>query len=216
MAAPRRTASGQPGSRLDWEQFQEAIWQVYHPYRALRVRAYPGDARIALEECPPLASRRTAAGTHRCLKAVRWESAAQTAVEQIDLLRLTPTLKRYLAACIPPRQRSVRIADLPNEDSFEFLHLAGGFAVVSAQGAYLVDDWRREPLPLAEIADEFDSACTRLDEVAAAGDEVNALQDAIDRFLQGRRAAPGRTGQTHHRHSPAARPRRDPNPAAQP
>src|SRR5690606_16043696 len=74
----------------------------------------------------------------------------------------SPTLIRFLAACIVYRNQFPKIEDLPLETEFDFLQLSGGVAVVHGQGVFILDDWNIEldewvieVMDFSEYVDEF-------------------------------------------------------------
>lgn len=48
--------------------------------------------------------------------------------------------------------------DLPNPDTWQFISLSGGFALVTGKGLFVLDDWSQNKLNIQAIRDTFNSA----------------------------------------------------------
>lgn len=184
LGAPRRLPDGRLGSKLEWDDVCEAIWRTYHPFESLQVRSANG-ALVSLERC---AAERF--GDDRAQQAGKRLVIANWAREAsaMPVLRVTPTLKRYLAACLarPETAPPIRLADLPDAADYDYLELTGGFAVISVHGAFVINDWRREPLNETDIRHEFHNACIQLAVVQRYAARVAALVNDLDAYVRGR------------------------------
>ena len=183
VAAPKRFTSGALGSKLSWRDVRDAAWRLYNPLRFLRVQARDGTRRV----CPVEAltgSLRTPPGKR--LVIAGW---VREALEQQSLL-LSPTVKRCLAACACRREGAMgplSLEELPDEVSFDFLSLPGGFGVVHRDGVFLLDDWRNEKLNETGLRAEFERVSARLATLEAVKHELNPLVDEIDALVGGKR-----------------------------
>jgi hypothetical protein len=199
VAAPRKLADGRLGSRLQWADTCEALWQVYQPFRDLRLVA--GVAAVALtrpptenelrrpEECFPEAlqydGQEGRFGARPRLFIAGWYRSDNSE----PAFNVTPTLCRYLAACIryaPAEAGSISLARLPAEDSYDVLKLPGGIAVISEFGAFVVDDGNHL-LSLEELTAEFERAHHIRLRIAEGAAEIGRLLDKTQAFLTGRR-----------------------------
>ena len=187
IGAPRALPEGGPiGSKLNWSDVLDATWRVYNPLRFLRVRAAPDPDGAVCSLQDLVGSLHTPPGKR--LVIAYWAEMP----EQQSFL-LSPTAKRYLAACAA-RQGSeagpITFNDLPDEASFDFLALPGGLAIVHRDGVFLLDDWRNEDLNVAELRDEFHRVSDRLTMVDEVQRRLDELGEEIERFIAGRKRPP--------------------------
>ena len=158
IGAPHWLVKGeQYGSELAWKDVVSVLWRLYNPARDLRTKPHP---------------KLPAKFAHKHLRAVKWLSDG---IEQSIVL--SPTMKRYLMAKglrSGAQHAAIGIDDLPQEMSFDFLPLPGGFALIHREGTYLMDDPSREPLALDSYVREFEEADTRCRVLAEVG---QALKD---------------------------------------
>lgn len=188
------------GSRLAWDDVCEAIWKCYQPFQDFWILSRDNEP-VSLSECKPepepdpIVDR---AGK-RLIKA-KWynpkskqqtpgvkdrESDDDASYQHQAYIRFTPTLKRYLAACIDcADQNEVTLKDLSQSDHYDFIELNGGFAVVTRSGAFVIDDWRLDPLKTDELLHEYNSICTRLGVIGSMRDEINELYGDIEQELK--------------------------------
>jgi hypothetical protein len=104
-------------------------------------------------------------------------------------LPLCPTVQRYFAACAaraPGETGPVTLKDLPSPESFDFVELPGGFAVVHEKGVLLLDDWRSQELDAKTLQKEFELAARRVALLHDVRERVKALLKEV-----GERAAGG-------------------------
>ncbi len=203
LGAPKKFAT-EPGSRLSWSDVLETAWRCYNQLRTLAVFDLGdtgGTARPRpIEACTP---QRVASGSGneevvKYLIAAKWDRSEG----QSQTLQFTATVKRHLAALITQaakgRSGQVRLADLAEPEDFDYLEIAGGTAVVTRDGAFLLDDWRDKDLATTALSADFAQAVALLAACKAFDAEVNALYagsaktgDVIRRIteLRGRIAA---------------------------
>lgn len=182
LAAPMRLASGGSrrvgplGSKLGWPDVLEALWTTYQPFRHVKLRAgaeavkRDGPAEEselrALAECFPDDADLSGQATYSIdgetwqpasglrLYVAGWYQRSNTDLE----FRPTPTLCRYLAACIDrplSEPAPIRLRDLPSIGSFTAVEFASGLAVITNNGAFVLDAGRSSKLPIASLQHEF-------------------------------------------------------------
>jgi hypothetical protein len=199
LAAPRRVKDGRFGSKLTWAEVRQALWQVYHPFRDLRVKG-GADAvatdRVAeaelvpLEKCPaetlPASSRVGELRRTRHLFLARWHRPDNTA----PAFQVTPTLGRYLAACInrhPTAGGPVALDELPDETSYSLIELPGGVAVITEHGAFVLDAGRQDQVSFEPLKDEFCRALRILHRLETSERGTRALLEETRAYLRGDR-----------------------------
>jgi hypothetical protein len=199
LAAPRRLKDGRLGSKLTWIDVREALWEVYQPFRDLKVRA--GATALAnnhvrepdlvpLEKCRPETlpadSRVRELRRTRHLFMGQWHRPDNSA----PAFRVTPTLGRYLAACInryPTTSGPVTLAELPDETSYSLVELPGGIAVVTEHGAFVLDAGRHDQVKFEPLKDEFCRACRVLHRLEKSERGTRSLLDETDGYFRGDR-----------------------------
>jgi hypothetical protein len=190
LAAPKRLSADTPGTRLHWTDLREALWRCYQPFADLQVRATTG-ARLALHQCPAEPFSDTLVrNSGKTLKFARWPEPQPGSGAATALTGAWPTLSRYLAACLADDQAGrddlpPRLADLPPPGACETLTLPGGFAVITEQGLFVLQDWRNDELDWDGIRREFENACLRLSSVRQSAVRVRELLDRTDACAQG-------------------------------
>jgi hypothetical protein len=193
IAAPRFVCVNgryEAGSKLTFDEVVEALWSEYHPLSAIIV-GNAGEAR-------PMASVLAAPGDihnvesepsglpidARILIAADWHAGVSGApFEAAELARqsfqLAPTVTSEFAAIL--RQRRLdhlaghapphtphQFATLPMPTAYDVIPLDGGIAVVSVNGAFILDDWTAEHPNIEELREEFRRACERLRHIREA------------------------------------------------
>jgi hypothetical protein len=127
------------GSSLQWSEIVSLIWELYNPAKSITVNPYQVDGMITdscrIYECQPILS----------------ES------------RTLPTLQRYLAACASNNDQTTipPIHPLPQLDSFDFIEIPAGFALIHHQGVFILDDWNNEPLDFSLYKQEVQNLLER-------------------------------------------------------
>ncbi len=188
------------GSRLSWDDVCEALWFCYQPFQDFWILSRDNKL-VTLAECKPEPEddeRVVAAGKH-LIKATWYNPGAHSEAHPCDetepdtcdtyqhqaYIRFTPTLKRYMAACIDCAETNeVTLKDLPQQDNYDFIELSGGFAVVARAGAFVVDDWRLDPLSFDDIRAEYANICKRLSVIRKMRDEIKGLYEDIEKELK--------------------------------
>ncbi|MEA3277389.1 MAG: hypothetical protein U9Q81_19330 [Pseudomonadota bacterium] len=177
---PSDGASGVLGSRLDWPEVREILWQTYQPMRFLEfddLNAPEPLSPVRLEVCRPQLFGKEGHSRRRALYRLAWR---QTVVCS-QAARLSPTAKRCYAALaarggdFQGGSRPIALVELPQPASFDFLSFEGGFAVVHRNGTVLVDDWRTSKLPDQELCREFELCTRRLAAIAALEVSIGKL-----------------------------------------
>jgi hypothetical protein len=211
IASPRevKDKDGQtvPGSKLDWSDVLEILWQTYQPFRRVKVLCGLTEARgdelspnklMSLEKCyrvilsdeleqKSLSEQKTQKAEPPRLFVARWPRPGSS----VPAFTVTPTLCKYLAACIRRRpaasQEPVRLADLPDESTFDVLEWPGMLAIIVEKGAFLVYDEQRVKPPLYEIKTEFERAFAIRRRLERGRDDLEKLLDDIKAYYEGRR-----------------------------
>jgi len=188
------------GSRLSWDDVCEAIWKCYQPFQDFCILSRDNEP-VSLAQCKPEPTTDPdAISAGKCLIQAKWynprskhnrSASAQpagngpAAYQHQAYIRFTPTLKRYLAACIDcAHENDVALKDLPQADHYDFIELSGGFAVVTRSGAFVIDDWRLDPLKADEVLKEYENVCIRLGVIKKMRNEVQQLYLDIERELK--------------------------------
>jgi hypothetical protein len=199
LGSPKKLTDGRLGSKLNWDEVLEILWQTYHPFR--HVRVLPGPAELVrdldlrdrlkpIEDCywetwpdglegGAQAPRLFVAGWYRA------DSSAPA-------FSVTPTFCKYLAACIRRSRTAtptgpVGLKELPDESAYDLLKLPGMIAVISTDGAFLVYDRQRFEPPLQEMKDEFARALKIRQRILQGGKDLELFLDDIEAFFTGRR-----------------------------
>jgi hypothetical protein len=93
----------------------------------------------------------------------RWPSPSDPVpMPPVRSLGSAPVVERVLAALIAhgARKEALDIGELPQQDSWRRVGLPGGFALITAAGVFVLDDWREiAKLDLAAIEDTCRLAC---------------------------------------------------------
>lgn len=160
LTAPRRIGN-KFGSKLEWSDVIAAIWELYNPAESMLVSPYQEDGSLGppcrIYECPPIIRNET---YQKQFIAVKWDSLGnqQTLVN-------SPSMKRYLAVCAiqAGSGQTPPIHPLPSEQSFDFIELSCGFAVIHSNGILILDDWNNESLDLELYKNEVTNLLKRLD-----------------------------------------------------
>jgi hypothetical protein len=170
IAAPKSESGDLPGTRLGWMEVTEAIWRNYYPARFLKIvdingeLCHPHDCGAVVIGGLPAKSSSGKDIPH--LRVARWPEN----IDGLHGVRLSPTLKRYLAACVTRQAETtglMPLSYLPALDSFDFLRMQGGLAIIHRLGVFLLDDWRSQKLDVRALQIEFRKAAekwTKIDE----------------------------------------------------
>lgn len=156
IGAPKRLDDGRAGSKLGWSDVRDAVWMACDPLRNIRVCAIRGGDPVSLWEL----SKVTAANHDKTLVVAHWPGPSDAAMlGGARTLSGAPIVTRVLAALLDRQRRSAPgLDDLPGIGTWERLDLAGGFAVVTNDGLFILDDWRERPLAMDGICTAFKEA----------------------------------------------------------
>ena len=187
VAAPKGTES-EPGTLLSWEDVLDALWVCYQPFRNLYVVSEAGD-KCRMDQCSPLnAGSVKLTGQRKKLLFARWlhRSPGGDGNSPNAFVRFSPTLYRFLAACVRcGGKRAVSILDLPQAENFDVIEFNGGFGVVCDEGAYAIDDWRRDELAIEDITKEFAHVSERREVIDRVARDVRDLYENVEKSLSG-------------------------------
>lgn len=160
VAAPRwvdRNA-GTLGTKLTWHtDVLGTLWQLYNPLRTVNVRSYLNpetidDSAMHLSLCRPMRSE-----YGKYFKAIAWDRNGTE-----NSLLLSPTVLRYLAACITTGGESgIGLSELPAKESFDVVKIVGGLVVIHNNGVLLLNDWTRDSVAVENYVNEFDRVLRR-------------------------------------------------------
>lgn len=179
IGAPKRAEAGRgPGSRLSWQDVLEVVWRQYNQLRVVEAIDLNDERRITpIERCTTRRVERgeADAAVTRHLIALRWHSGDADS----RTLQFTGTVKRHLAAMLlraaSDKTGPVPLADLAAPEDFDYLQVAGGIAIVTRQGALLLDDWRDRDLDVTGLTADFEQAVDLLAASRAFDAEVDRL-----------------------------------------
>lgn len=97
------------------------------------------------------------------------------------------TMKRYMAACINNyAQDDVKIEDLSEERTFEYIPLSGGFAIINAKGAFLLDDWNLESLKVDALRNQFSSVVFRFNFINETNRKIADMVESMKSYVENR------------------------------
>jgi hypothetical protein len=199
LAAPRKLNDDRLGSKLTWTDVREAVWEVYQPFRDLKVEvgSRPVAANrldkaqlVPLERCLaeplPTDPRVEEPAQTRHLLRARWHRPDNTA----PAFRVTSTLGRYLAACInrqPAGSGPIALSDLPDETSYSLVELPGGIAVITEHGAFVLDAGRHDEVKFEPLKEEFRRAVRILHRLEASEKGTGHLLGETGAYFRGDR-----------------------------
>jgi len=185
VAAPHGK-DDEPGTLLTWEDVLDAIWVCYQPFRDLYVVTETGE-KCRMDQCSPVVvGTATPSGKSKNLLFARWleRSPKGKGNKPNAFVRFSPTLYRFLAACVRcAGEKDVSIRDLPQAENFDVIEFNGGFGVVCDGGAYVIDDWRRDRLAIADIKREFSHVSERREAVDRVARNVKELYENVESSL---------------------------------
>ncbi|SFB09115.1 MULTISPECIES: hypothetical protein [unclassified Bacillus (in: firmicutes)] len=180
LAAPRKiygASSEQFGSKLSWKDVLDKLWENYHPLKNLKVHDYLSDgswsAPSNLIDCTPVNSQ-----SAKRFMGIKWSDSNQELS-----LTITPTMKRYLVACLQGNGKAPGILDLPNEKTFDYVELPGGFALVHLNGIVFFDDWSKQHSEIQLYKNEFDHLLKRYEAIDEYQSYIQTeMQEILDLF----------------------------------
>lgn len=155
QASKNKEVSVALGSKLNWNDVLSEVWNVYNPIKHLKVHPYISNGQWG-KACSISESFSVAKINQKRFVALKW---ASTNTDQSIIL--TPTIKRYLIACLLKQTENPMIEDLPLENSYDFLDFPSGFALIHSQGVVFFDDWSKEKSRIELFQTEFNHLLER-------------------------------------------------------
>jgi hypothetical protein len=161
IGAPRRLSEDVYGTMLTWRDILDTIWTVFNPLREVKVCAAGSNMPILLAD---LKGEDRPAEHHKKLLLASWPRLSpEMGGAGPPSLTKAPVVSRVFAGMIPhndSRRYRSALADLPPSGSWEEVRLSGGFAVVTQNGALILDDWTEERLDFSQIREAFHNAAS--------------------------------------------------------
>jgi hypothetical protein len=199
LGAPRKLPDGRLGSKLNWPEVRASLWDVYQPFREVKVQVapLPGDGAPSAEEKLVILEQAPAATFPADARAPRLERACHLLVAHwhrpdnaAPAFGVTPTLGRYLAACLDrygARTGPVALDEMPGDASYTLLNLPGGIAVITQRGAFLLDSGRHDRLDVEALKEEFRRALCILHRLETTERGTHTLLEETRAYFTGRR-----------------------------
>lgn len=167
------------GSKVDWSDVINLIWELYNPASSITVNPYLDKDQIGVAcrvyECQPLID------DEKVFLAVKWNSLGQQ-----QGLVTSPTLQRYLTVCLSHRdkQKIPPIYPLPSEKTFDFLEFSFGYGLIHSDGVYLLDDWNNEELAIDLFQREIESLLKRLKSIRGIHQDCKKMIEQVQHWLE--------------------------------
>jgi hypothetical protein len=170
------------GSKLSWEDVLNQLWKLYNPVRELRVHSYEVSGNWG-EESKIVTIKPIQNGQSKKFIGLKW---AKTNSQ--NTMVITPTFKRYLVACLNNVNGEPMIHDLPNEKSFDYLEVPGGFALIHNEGVIFFDDWSNEGSNIKSYYEEFNRLLNRNDAIHRFRSRIKSeVQDIMEKIKDKRK-----------------------------
>jgi len=195
IANPDGTSTTEPGTGLKWKDVQDAIWTVFNPVRNVTVHPWNHGAidqektvaLLDLRPVPPSHRPKEYAGHEKHLLLAKWPTGDGPHQHGLSPRALdnAPIVERVIASLIDRQDgEEVTLDQLPPDGAWQRIELSGGFAILTHDGLFVLDDWRERKLEtLPEISEIFDQAAS-LD-----ADLSNLETDEIEPLTKGMTAA---------------------------
>ncbi len=172
-----------PGTLLTWDEVRDALWTVFNPLKDVRVVPMRSDGStdgqpVRLLDLSLHAA--TASDHGRRLLLAKWpaDSADRRTALSVRALSNLPLVDRVLAGLIGRAGHAPTLDELPATGTWKRVQLSGGFAIVTRDGIFVLDDWQALPVrALGQICKTFHDTA-RLDRHLAV------VQGDVDRILQ--------------------------------
>jgi hypothetical protein len=162
------------GTKLTWDDVLNELWLLYNPVKELKVHPYLSSGKWGVE-CNVTSVKPIQNFRSKKFIGLKW---AKTNPE--NTMIITPTFKQYLVACLSKNEEQAFIKDLPNEKSFDFIEVPGGFALVHNDGVVFFDDWSSEGSNTDSYLKEFDCLSQRNDAITTYQTKIkNEIQVII-------------------------------------
>jgi hypothetical protein len=188
------------GSRLEWNDLKDAVWERYNPARDILVSELDIEAAETKAGNVFDQNHGAALAAGPLIEAGPCRSGAGEKTVGLNLrlfhfdpgnsglsFLITPTMERIFAALIVQRDRRIGIDDLPESDSFDFLTIPGGFVVAHERGALAFNDWSRTQLDIRSVSAEFKKAKARYELIRGREEDAaatSALEESIERGIR--------------------------------
>lgn len=170
------------GSKLSWEDVLNQLWNLYNPVRDLKVHSFQLSGHWG-EESKVGKVFPINYGKSKKFIGLKW---AKTNPQ--NTMVITPTLKRYLVACLNKGNREPLINDLPNDNSFDYLEVPGGFSLIHNEGVTFFDDWSNEGSNIKSYYEEFNLLTKRNDDIQRYRSRIKAeVKDVMDKIKDKRK-----------------------------
>lgn len=187
VAAPRAvTVDGRavPGRRVEWAEAYALIWTLYNPARFVTVRQpFLSPDPQPLTECRPeeIHAKR--------LIWAEFDTAAGAEREPPTLI-LSQATHQVMAAMLRPSRPPgpVGLDELPPVAAFDVVVLAGGHAVVAAEGCFLFNDWDTPSLDQEGCRDQVTKAAALAKDLRDIQARLQILAERAAEFLKGDRS----------------------------
>ena len=191
IGSPRRLLSGKYGSKLSREAVFNVIWNTCEPLQGIKVRPYGGSKSVAISDLQEIFPKGKEKRKHSFLAS--W---LQGEDQIFRSLPDAPTVWRMLA-CLTTgettsgreakgnnKEKITRLSALPLSGEYDRVQLHGGIALVTENGAFVLDDWSWHQLDLGQMKAVFDAA-QQLDEaLKARGADVTAITEELEGYLR--------------------------------
>jgi hypothetical protein len=161
IGAPRRLEPYQRGTRLTWSDVNDAVWTVFNPFIGVKLCPVGSDAPIAFLSLMSQDFQRAGHNNFRhrfnekWLVMARWPRSMREGWTSVRALSDAPIVSRLLAASINRDPAELKLQILQGPDSWNTISLVGGLAVVTHEGAFVLDDWREQRLNFDPIKSAF-------------------------------------------------------------
>lgn len=178
LTAPKTIGAKLDGSKLEWSTVVSAIWELYNPTKTITVNPYLTDGSIdqpcRIYECQPILHG------EKTVKAAKWNSLGKQQV-----LVTSSSLQRYLAVCAANADQSTipPIHPLPRKDTFDFIEIPCGYALIHDKGIFILDDWNTDELDFPLYMKEIKHLIQRLTTFKRIHRESNEMMENIQNWL---------------------------------
>jgi hypothetical protein len=182
IASPRRVSDQRNGSFLNRDAVLDLIWETYHPLTGIKVLPSPTAFEpVSLLEVRPVSPTHSSAG--KCLLAASWLNGEETSLPLA--LPNAPTIWRMLAAMTRSRGNGglPPLKTLPSAGDYDHVELAGGLAIVTDDGAFVLDDWTPNTIDWNKLLEVFNAATELLDRVQLFEASIATLIEELNLHL---------------------------------
>jgi hypothetical protein len=199
VVGPDGKVERKPGTLLGWPDIREAIWTVFNPLKGVIVHPMHEDGHhddnnlAALLNLAPVSAAPHARPHWKHLLLAKWPSFDKGGWAGMPprALNDSPTVDRVIAALISQHGRgTIGLNHLPPVGGWEKLTLSGGFAILTHDGLFVLDDWRDWKLKAAEEICETFHLAARLDQDLRdlEKDKIEPLKKAMKQAVTAKNA----------------------------